>query len=112
VVVADDSVPVRERIAALLGATVEELHRAVDEHEPDVAVIDERARGRAAARRHQHRPSGVRQLVHGAEGQPDVPRRGRRHGFSLVAVVAGVGAAVLPARRASRLNVLEAVAYE
>jgi putative ABC transport system permease protein len=33
-------------------------------------------------------------------------------GLSLVAVVAGIGAAVLPARRASRLNVLEAVAYE
>ncbi|HEY6691483.1 MAG TPA: FtsX-like permease family protein [Solirubrobacteraceae bacterium] len=33
-------------------------------------------------------------------------------GFSLVAVVAGVGAAVLPARRASRLKVLEAVSYE
>ena len=32
--------------------------------------------------------------------------------FTLLAVVAGVGAAVLPARRASRLNVLEALHYE
>jgi len=33
-------------------------------------------------------------------------------GFTLVAVVAGVAAAILPARRASRLNVLEALQYE
>jgi putative ABC transport system permease protein len=33
-------------------------------------------------------------------------------GFTLVAILAGIGAAVLPARRASRLNVLEAVQYE
>jgi putative ABC transport system permease protein len=33
-------------------------------------------------------------------------------GFALVAVVAGVLAAVLPARRAARLNVLEALQYE
>jgi putative ABC transport system permease protein len=32
--------------------------------------------------------------------------------FTLVAVLAGVGAAVLPARRASRLNVLSALQYE
>jgi putative ABC transport system permease protein len=32
--------------------------------------------------------------------------------FTLVAVVAGISAAVLPARRASRLNVLEALQYE
>jgi putative ABC transport system permease protein len=32
--------------------------------------------------------------------------------FGLVAVIAGIGAAVLPARRASRLNVLEALQYE
>jgi putative ABC transport system permease protein len=32
--------------------------------------------------------------------------------FTLVAVLAGIGAAVLPARRASRLNVLDAVQYE
>jgi putative ABC transport system permease protein len=32
--------------------------------------------------------------------------------FALVAIVAGVAAAVLPARRASRLNVLEALQYE
>ena len=32
--------------------------------------------------------------------------------FTLVAVVAGIGAAVLPARRASRLNVLDALHYE
>ena len=32
--------------------------------------------------------------------------------FVAVAVAAGIAAAVLPARRASRLNVLDAVAYE
>jgi putative ABC transport system permease protein len=32
--------------------------------------------------------------------------------FTCVAVVAGVLAAILPARRASRLNVLEALQYE
>jgi putative ABC transport system permease protein len=32
--------------------------------------------------------------------------------FTAVAVIAGILAAVLPARRASRLNVLEALQYE
>ena len=32
--------------------------------------------------------------------------------FTMIAVVAGIGAAVMPARRASRLNVLEALHYE
>ena len=32
--------------------------------------------------------------------------------FTLVAVLAGIGAAILPARRASRLNVLDALHYE
>jgi putative ABC transport system permease protein len=32
--------------------------------------------------------------------------------FVLLAVVAGIGAAVLPARRAARLNVLQALQYE
>jgi putative ABC transport system permease protein len=32
--------------------------------------------------------------------------------FAVVAVVAGIGAAILPARRAARLNVLEALQYE
>jgi putative ABC transport system permease protein len=32
--------------------------------------------------------------------------------FALVAVVAGMAAAILPARRASRLNVLDALQYE
>ena len=32
--------------------------------------------------------------------------------FTLVAVIAGIGAAVMPARRASRLNVLDALHYE
>jgi putative ABC transport system permease protein len=32
--------------------------------------------------------------------------------FAAVAVIAGVLAAILPARRASRLNVLEALQYE
>ncbi len=33
-------------------------------------------------------------------------------GFTLVAVLAGIGAAILPARRASKLNVLDALQYE
>ena len=33
-------------------------------------------------------------------------------GFTLVAILAGIGAAILPARRASRLNVLDAIQYE
>jgi putative ABC transport system permease protein len=33
-------------------------------------------------------------------------------GFTLVAILAGIGAAILPARRASRLNVLDALHYE
>ena len=32
--------------------------------------------------------------------------------FAILAVIAGVLAAILPARRASRLNVLDALAYE
>jgi putative ABC transport system permease protein len=32
--------------------------------------------------------------------------------FTLVAVIAGIGAAIMPARRASRLNVLDALHYE
>ena len=32
--------------------------------------------------------------------------------FAVLAVVAGIGAAILPARRAARLNVLEALQYE
>jgi putative ABC transport system permease protein len=33
-------------------------------------------------------------------------------GFTLVALIAGIGAAIMPARRASRLNVLDALTYE
>ena len=33
-------------------------------------------------------------------------------GFTLIAILAGLGAAILPARRASRLNVLDALHYE
>ena len=32
--------------------------------------------------------------------------------FTMVAILAGLGAAVIPARRASRLNVLDALQYE
>jgi putative ABC transport system permease protein len=32
--------------------------------------------------------------------------------FLIVAIVAGMAAAILPARRAARLNVLEALQYE
>ena len=32
--------------------------------------------------------------------------------FTLLAVIAGIGAAIMPARRASRLNVLDALQYE
>jgi putative ABC transport system permease protein len=33
-------------------------------------------------------------------------------GFTVVAILAGLGAAVMPARRASRLNALDALHYE
>jgi putative ABC transport system permease protein len=33
-------------------------------------------------------------------------------GFTVVAILAGLGAAIFPARRASRLNVLSALHYE
>ena len=33
-------------------------------------------------------------------------------GFTVVAILAGLGAAIIPARRASRLNVLDALHYE
>ncbi len=33
-------------------------------------------------------------------------------GFTAVAILAGIGAAIMPARRASRLNVLDALHYE
>jgi putative ABC transport system permease protein len=32
--------------------------------------------------------------------------------FTLLSVIAGIGAAIMPARRASRLNVLDALHYE
>jgi putative ABC transport system permease protein len=32
--------------------------------------------------------------------------------FTTIAVIAGIGAAVMPARRASRLDVLKALSYE
>jgi putative ABC transport system permease protein len=32
--------------------------------------------------------------------------------FTLLSVIAGIGAAIMPARRASRLNVLDALQYE
>jgi putative ABC transport system permease protein len=32
--------------------------------------------------------------------------------FTVVAILAGIGAAIMPARRASRLNVLDALHYE
>jgi putative ABC transport system permease protein len=32
--------------------------------------------------------------------------------FTLLAIIAGIGAAIMPARRASRLNVLDALQYE
>ena len=47
-----------------------------------------------------------------------VRRRDRRSrspmlvAFTVVAILAGIGAAIIPARRASRLNVLDALHYE
>jgi putative ABC transport system permease protein len=32
--------------------------------------------------------------------------------FTVIAVIAGIGAAIMPARRASKLNVLAALQYE
>jgi putative ABC transport system permease protein len=54
-------------------------------------------------------------LVTQAMKDYDVPLSlpvGTLAGFTLVAVLAGIGAAVLPARRASRIRVLDALHYE
>ncbi len=48
----------------------------------------------------------------GEEGLSFAVPAGSLIGFALVAIVAGVLAAVLPARRAARTNVLAALAYE
>jgi putative ABC transport system permease protein len=53
----------------------------------------------------------VTQAVGGSEFGLTIPWSNLA-GFTLVAVLAGVGAAILPARRASRLNVLDALHYE
>jgi putative ABC transport system permease protein len=53
----------------------------------------------------------VTQAVGGSETGLVIPYQALA-GFTLVAVLAGIGAAILPARRASRLNVLEALQYE
>jgi hypothetical protein len=55
---------------------------------------------------------------HGADRHHDGPRARASApvqtlaAFTLIAVLAGIGAAILPARRAARLNVLEALDYE
>ena len=46
------------------------------------------------------------------EGLPFVIPAAPLVAFTLLAIVAGIGAAIMPARRASRLNVLEALQYE
>jgi DNA-binding NarL/FixJ family response regulator len=82
VVIADDSIIVREGIAALLrqggidvaalATTAEALHREVDEHEPDIAIIDVRMppthtdEGLRAA--HEIRDEFTRVLRHVAAG--------------------------------------------
>ena len=53
----------------------------------------------------------VTQAVGGEETSLVIPYQALA-GFTLVAVLAGIGAAILPARRASRLNVLDALQYE
>jgi putative ABC transport system permease protein len=53
----------------------------------------------------------VTQAVGGEESGLVIPYQ-TLAGFTLVAILAGIGAAILPARRASRLNVLEALQYE
>ena len=54
---------------------------------------------------HDARALEVRDRVRGAGG-------GRSPSSSAIAILAGMLAAILPARRASRLNVLEALQYE
>jgi putative ABC transport system permease protein len=53
----------------------------------------------------------ITQAVGGSETSLVIPYQALA-GFTLVAVLAGVAAAILPARRASRLNVLAALQYE
>ncbi len=53
----------------------------------------------------------VTQAVGGSETSLVIPYQALA-GFTLVAVLAGIGAAIMPARRASRLDVLDALHYE
>ena len=53
----------------------------------------------------------VTQAVGGSETSLVIPYQALA-GFTLVAVLAGIGAAIMPARRASRLDVLKALQYE
>ena len=46
------------------------------------------------------------------EGLPFVVPVAPLVAFTLLSVIAGIGAAIMPARRASRLNVLDALHYE
>src|SRR4029453_16028155 len=52
----------------------------------------------------------VPQAASGSERGVSIPHH-TLAGFTLVAVLAGVGAAILPARRASRLDVLDSLHY-
>ena len=54
----------------------------------------------------------VTQAVRWARGLPFTVPVPTLVAFTLLAVIAGIGAAIMPARRASRLNVLDALHYE
>jgi putative ABC transport system permease protein len=56
--------------------------------------------------------SGLVVQAAGSEGLPFAVPVTTLAAFTLLAVIAGMGAAILPARRASKLNVLEALQYE
>jgi ABC-type antimicrobial peptide transport system permease subunit len=56
--------------------------------------------------------AGLVTVAAGMDGLPFAVPVQTLAAFTLVAVAAGIGAAILPARRASRLNVLEALQYE
>ena len=91
-----------------IGMTRRQARRMIRHESVITALIGATPRPRAGRPRSRFRLYGDRQ---GASPPLAIPTQ-TLAGFTLVAVLLGIGAAVMPARRASRLNVLDAVAYE
>ena len=88
-----------------IGMTRRQARRMI-RHESIITALIGAALGLGA--RHGARRAGDGQVAR----RRSRSRARRWSRFTLVAVLAGVGAAVMPARRASRLNVLKALQYE